>query len=305
MPDEASIQLRTETLLARLPLGDASIWRAPVMVDLCRALATEAARNYDDAVYAALDGFMPDTADAFLPEWEALLQLDPTGLTIEQRRGQVIALLRGTGDPSVENLNAILKAIIPEGTVTHLVHQPPAVAFEVGTDLGTEQAVVTACCLPMVLGSTDMEDQSYLTLLDASVLGPVEGRYGESAIGYLVNAGGAIWATWTGDATEGHRASMWLRTDSPCTLTAQYDLEGWVSVQTFTLGTSWTNLIMEIPAGAAALGWRILAETEAAIALSWVLTGRHSEALERAATLALRAPRHSVLEFAVQKEYNT
>lgn len=97
--------LKAEMLARRLPPGP--VWTGDtVLPKLLLALAADPAREAAD-LDSFVDNFFPDTATDFLSDWERVLGLSAGTLTVDQRRAQIIAKLRGYGDPTVRNLQAI------------------------------------------------------------------------------------------------------------------------------------------------------------------------------------------------------
>lgn len=306
MSDPATVSLYTEMMLARLPLGDASIWRARTTINLARALATEGARIRDSARVEALDGFMPDSA-TLLVEWEAYLALNADGLSDDQRRGQIIAKLQGHADPTPENLQGALEAIVPGASIWDLYLTPPALPVDIGVDLGTEQAVVGVFYMPSVFTMSTPDDGSVLGTDGSRTTGQL-GRFGSSAATrFNLAAAQYVEAVWPAAVSGGRwRASFYVRAAAPCEVELDVLVDGsWSGVNTYTLGTSWQRIVIEADSYAPFDGWRFLANTAAALTLSWVRVGQHDPVIERVISTTLTAPLHAVIEYGVQREFNT
>jgi uncharacterized protein YmfQ (DUF2313 family) len=108
----ATQQYRAKMLARLLPPGPAWTGGAQgneVLSDVLLALAGEGGRFQDDADQL-LEDFFPDTTVGMLPDWERVLRLSAGTLSDEQRRFQIISLLRGFGDPNVPNIQAAADA---------------------------------------------------------------------------------------------------------------------------------------------------------------------------------------------------
>lgn len=291
MSDVALHGLYTEMLLARLPLGDASIWRGAVMVATARGLAAEGARTHEDAMNL-LNGYMPDTAEGpGLELWEVILQLNADDLTTEQRQGQIMARLRGGVDPTRANLELVLQALVPDA---RLVSLPDG-----------DQARGIANVLPLAAGDPDdLDDVSYVALSGVTDGGTETGPFGDPAQIWDFTGGGTATVSLVGSTTDSFRVSLWLKT-SPLTVADFEHHNGttWVVNTGIDGDFTWQNYIFEIPAGSTTPGWRIHALDPASISVAWVLTGMHNAPLERAVADVLQVPRHAVLEIGIAAEH--
>lgn len=112
-PTEETLEAYATVARGLFPRG--GIWfdldDGPGVKDLAvRALATDPARISEE-IEAWVEANMMDTLDAAgAARWEKLMKLQSDGLSIEQRRAQIIAKWRGYGDPSLPNLKAIASA---------------------------------------------------------------------------------------------------------------------------------------------------------------------------------------------------
>lgn len=79
--------------------------------ELCvRALAHDPAR-IADAIEAMVEGAMLDTLNADgATRWERLMGLDGTGLSLEERRAQIISKWRGYASPTIGNVRSVADA---------------------------------------------------------------------------------------------------------------------------------------------------------------------------------------------------
>lgn len=123
---------RARSLRALLPPGP--IWdQDPELWPQCKGLSAEAARNQAD-LEKLVEDFFPDTSVNFLADWERLLGLKPGDLTDAERRTQILAKLRGYGDPSLPNITAIVAAFGRNA----VIENRPYSQFIVGTSaMGT------------------------------------------------------------------------------------------------------------------------------------------------------------------------
>lgn len=307
--------LYTDALLRRLPPGDAEIWRADVMQLLCRTLATDAARVRLD-VDAWIDGFLPDSALEFLPEWEALLALTPDGLTTDERRAQIIARLRGNVDPTLTNIEAQLQTLKPAARMTHLQHMPPAVGAEAAAQLQTEQAVATVCYMDQAFtgAGVDPDDTSYATLVTSPLIsrtGGQVGRYGGSSAYRYTWLAASYVRFDVASTVEDVRVAFWVRKTSAAGSMTVY-FEHLVSGSTWSAGdpqdisTSWQQIVYTIPAGTAgAFRIRAAGSMSANLVLSNMLAGVRDSAFEVRVADLLTVPLHSTIEFATIGEYDT
>lgn len=115
-----------------------------------RALAKDPARINDD-IEQWIDDRMLDTLSPEVATWwERAMELDATGLTIEQRRAQIISLWRGYGDPTL----ALLQSVADAWGVNAVLSEFQFPLFEMGIGhmgdpiRGDEWAVTLLCEYP-------------------------------------------------------------------------------------------------------------------------------------------------------------
>jgi len=309
-------ELYAHMLLRRLPPGDAEIWRGDVMQLMARALAGDAARVHVD-VDRWVDGFIPDSASEFLPEWEELLALVPDGLSTDERRAQIIARLRGNVDPTISNIESQLQALKPTAQMAHLVHQPPlAGVATLGVQLQTEQAYATVCYMDQNItgAGSDPDDTTYATLVSAPFIvrsgTPETGVFGGSAKRYIWIGAGYVrfnLASTTSDV----RVAFWLRRKHAAgslQLFFEHLVTGstWTAGNEQTISTSWQQVVYTVPAGTAgAFRIRAAGSQSGDMVLSNMLAGVRDVALEARIADLLVVPAHAEIEFATIGEYST
>jgi hypothetical protein len=222
--------------------------------------------------------------------------LNADDLSLQQRREQVMARLRGSATPTEAHLTSILQQFV---SADNYVRRTSSV---------DGQASARADLLEPVLGSGYPEDQSYFLLEDATYDGPAIGRYGGEASSYTLAAGtGKILVGLPGTSADSFRVTFSLKAaGGSASVQAQYHTPGgWVTAYSIALTPSaWTDIVMEIPAGSTTPAWRLMGSpfTPQSITVSWVINGKHDPALERAVREALQIPAHVTFQVGNQRE---
>ena len=127
---EDARQARAEMLARLLPPGpawDGGSTGNELFPSLLRVLAGDGARVQLDLEQLVAD-FFPDTSTAFLDDWERVLALKKGSLTQAERRVQILAKLRGYGDPSLPSIEGIAVTFAPDAFITNR----PYLQFRVG-----------------------------------------------------------------------------------------------------------------------------------------------------------------------------
>lgn len=163
------LDLATHYQMTVLRLPEGPIWPTvdgdgtSSLEALIRALCSEPTAVDADIDRMVLD-YLPDTCGTigtYLPFWEALLDLDPEGLSNAERQSAILAKLRRRRDPTLVNIQAIADAFNIGAVVSH--HDYPSFRMGVsamGDAIGSAWVAVVKLTYP---GPTN-------TALEAAVL---------------------------------------------------------------------------------------------------------------------------------------
>jgi hypothetical protein len=312
-----TVDARTYADRLSLLLPDGEAWNGDsngtlALDDLLLALAHEAARLREMIDEGTYEAFFPDGNGDLIPEWERLLALDGTALTMSQRQAQVIAKLRGGEDPTLTNIEAKLDTFVSGAQVSEgNWERAQAGRDTVGIGIGTLQAIASLQYMPSLLGTPNDATVAFENGAFATG-GPINARYGGSCRRYaLPSAGSALrydlsavqtikhFSCWLhkhgiGDA----RIEIQMRTSS---------ISSWVTLQTIRVSTSWAKLVISIDSravsGFAAVRFRSIGSTTWDLVMSVVVAGDRDLTLEMRMLPLLGLQRHTQPEWACIGEY--
>lgn len=310
----ADARMYADRLSLLLPDGEA--WNGDsngglALDALLLALGHEPARLRDAIDEGTYEAFFPDGNGDLIPEWERLLALDGSALTMPQRQAQVIAKLRGGEDPTLANIEAKLDAFVPGAQVSEgNWESPQAGQDELAIGIGTQQAIASLQYITSMLGDPDAANVSFEFGAFTSV--STVARYSGTCLQYSMPVlGSALRYDLSSVQTIKH-FSCWIRRGSLGDAllqiqTRQTTLSAWVTVQTVRVSTSWAKVVISIDnravSGFAAVRFRSVGSTNWDLVVSMAVAGDRDLPLEARMLPLLGIQGHVLPEWACVEEY--